>query len=75
MTKMKFCKGREENIVVTGETAGYKHFLLVQICFPKAIVFRISKSPDHLVQGHKISIYTTDSIIRYKCGSHKYKIV
>ena len=45
MTKMKFHYGRVENIVVTGETAGYKHFLLVQICFLKAIVFRISKSP------------------------------
>ena len=54
MTKMKFCQGRVENIVETGETAGYKYFLLVQICFPKAIVFRIRKSPDYLVQGHKI---------------------
>ena len=56
MTKMKFCLGRVENIVVTGETAGYKHFLLVQVCFSKAIVFRISKSPDYLVHGHEISI-------------------
>ena len=46
MTKIKFCLGREENIVVTGETAGYKHFLLVRICFPKATVSRVSKSPD-----------------------------
>ena len=49
MTRMKFCQGRVENIVVSGETAGYKHFLFVQICFQKAIVFRISKSPDYLL--------------------------
>ena len=57
--KKKLCLGRVENIVVTGETAGYKHFLHVQICFPKATVFRVSKSPDYLVQGHKISIQLT----------------
>ena len=56
MKKNKFCKGRVENIVVTGETAGYKHFLLVQICFPKATIFRVSRSPDYMVQGHKISL-------------------
>ena len=56
MAKMKFCLGRVENIVVTGETASYMHILLVQIFFLKAIVFRISKSQDYLVQGHKISI-------------------
>ena len=56
MKKKKFCYGRVENIVVTGETAGYKHFLLVQICFPKATVFRVSRSPDYMVQGHKISL-------------------
>ena len=31
MTKIKFCLGRVENIVVTCKTAGYKRFLLVQI--------------------------------------------
>ena len=54
--KNEILLGGVENIVVTVETAGNKHFLLVQICFPKAIIFRISKSPDYLVQGHKISI-------------------
>ena len=63
MTKIKFCKGRVENIVVTGETAGYKHFHLVQICFPKATVFRVSKSPDYLVHVGTQDIYTNDSII------------
>ena len=56
MTENRFCYGRVENIVVTGETAGYKHFLLVQICFPKATDFRVSKGPDYLVHGHQISI-------------------
>ena len=56
MTKITFCQGRAENIVVTGETAGYKPFLLVQICFPKATVLRVNKSPDYLVQGLKISM-------------------
>ena len=56
MKRGKPCLGRVENIVVTGETAGYKHFLHIQICFPKATVFRVSKGLDYLVQGHKISI-------------------
>ena len=70
MTKIKFCQGRVENIVVTLETAGYKHFLLVQIYFQKATVFRVSKSPDYLVQGLKISIQL---IIRYNVGHTNIK--
>ena len=69
MTKMKFCSGRVDNIVVTaltGETAGYKHFLLVQICFPRAIVFRIRRS--RLLGTGTQDIYSTDSIIRYNMG-------
>ena len=31
--KLKFVKGREENIVGKGENAGYQHFLLFPQCF------------------------------------------
>ena len=34
--KLKFGWGRIENIVGTGENAGYQHFLLFPLCFQKA---------------------------------------
>ena len=34
--KLKFVLGRVENIVGTGENAGYQHFLLFPQCFQKA---------------------------------------
>ena len=41
--KLKFVFGRIENIVGTGENAGYQHFLHFTQCFRKASILQLLK--------------------------------
>ena len=47
-----------ENIVVKGENAGYKHFLLFPQCFQKFFL-RVVKSRDYMVKSEIIALEKT----------------
>ena len=48
--KLKFVLDRVKNIVGKGENVGYQHFLLFLQCFQKAILYRVVKIRDCVVE-------------------------